>query len=83
MQFSLSRWLKEWGASISSERQQRSVARRLLGDNLRAEAAPFSFPHCDGGEILKTAPIVYTANLVLAVVNMLEENEKYTTHACI
>jgi hypothetical protein len=72
----LRRWLKEWRVSVSSERQQRSVARRLLGDNLVAEAALFSFPHPECGEQLKAAPLVYVPNLTLAVVNMLEEKEK-------
>jgi hypothetical protein len=52
--------------SVSSERQQRSVARRLLGDNLVAEAALFSFPHPECGEQLKAAPLVYVPNLTLA-----------------
>ena len=44
----------------------RKEARELKGDTLKAELAPFSFKHKDGGEVVKEAAIAYIPNLWIA-----------------
>ena len=70
------RWLKSSGVSLSSERKQRQIAQKQVGDNLEAETAPFSFTLASGGEELRAAAHVFIPNLVQKVVQLLEENEK-------
>ena len=41
--------------AIDSEKKIRKEAN---GDNVKAELAPFSFKHRDGGEVIQEAPMV-------------------------
>ena len=68
------RWLGSWGVGIASEKKMRAEATELVGDNLSAELAPFSFPHKDGGEIIQTAPYAYIPNLWDKVKDLLDQN---------
>ena len=71
------RWLKSSGVSLSSEKKQRKVANEQVGDNLKAETAPFSFNLTSGGEELRAAAHVFIPNLVQKVVQLLEQNERF------
>ncbi len=71
------RWLKACGIVIPSEKKQRLLSHELLGDNLEAEAAPFSFPLKHGGEDIRPAPLVYVTDLAAKVLQLLEQNERY------
>jgi hypothetical protein len=71
------RWLKEWGVSLSSEKRQRVVAKRIIGDNLEAEAVPFSFPLKKGGEEIRAAALCFVPELLDKVVDLLEDNDRY------
>ena len=71
------RWLNEWGISLASERQQRALAGKVIGNNLEAEAVPFSFPLKSGGEEIRPAALAYIPNLPAKVFNLLQENEEY------
>lgn len=70
------RWLSKWGIGIASEKKMRHEARELVGDNLCAELAPFSFPHkeADGGEIIKHVPCAYVPNLWEKIKGLLDQN---------
>ena len=73
----MNRWLSSSEISLSSERKQRKLAEELVGENLDAETAPFSFTLASGGEELRVAAHIFIPNLVEKVVQMLEQNEKY------
>ena len=68
------RWLDLWGVGIASEKEMRKEARELTGDNLKAELAPFSFKHKDGGEVVKEAAIAYIPNLWMKISDLLDQN---------
>jgi hypothetical protein len=72
------RWLKEWGIALSSERQQRKCGKELLGDNLAAEAVPFSFPLKMGGEEIRAAPMAYTPDLIAKILACLKRTASKT-----
>ena len=76
------RWLKEWGVSLSSEKKQRVVAREIIGENLEAEAVPFTFSLKRGGEEIRAAALCYVPELLDKVVSLLEENDKYVYRLC-
>ena len=63
------RWLKDWGIALSSERQQRKRGKELVGENIAAEAVPFTFPLKSGGEEIRAAPMVYTPDLLEKIFN--------------
>lgn len=52
----------------------RLEAAELVGDNLFAELAPFSFPHKDGGEVIRNVPCAYIPNLWEKVRALLDQN---------
>lgn len=70
------RWLREYRIALSSERKQRKRAEVMVGDNLEAEAVPFTFSLASGGEEIRAAPIVYVPDLVEKVFALLQENEE-------
>ena len=72
------RWLKSSGVSLSSERKQRKIAKEQVGDNLDIETAPFSFNLTGGGEEIRAAAHAFIPNLVEKVIQLLEQNEKYS-----
>ena len=53
--------MSKWGIDVASEKRMKKVASELIGDNLEAELAPMSFSHKDRGDVIKDAPIVYSA----------------------
>ena len=54
----------------------RHISSQIVGDNLKGEIAPFSFPIPSGGKEIKGAPLVYIPQLVDKVVQLLEGNER-------
>ncbi len=62
--------------SLSSEKRQTVVARKLIGDNLEAEAVPLTFTLKKGGEEIRVAALCYVPELLDKVVSLLDENDK-------
>ena len=63
--------------SIASERQQRKLARGIVGDNLKAERAPFIFSTERNKEEVREVPFVYRPNLIAAIADLVEKHERY------
>ena len=59
--------------SITGERKQRSLAKGIVGENLKAERAPFS---CDKDEF-REVPFVYRPNLIEAIADTVDQHEGY------
>ena len=59
--------------SITSEHKQRSLAKRIVGENFKAERAPFS---CDKHEF-QVVPFVYRPNLIAAIADTVDQHEGY------
>ena len=74
----VTRWLRSSGISLSSERKQRILAKEQVGDNLDTEVAPFLFSLTGGGEEIRAAAHAFIPNLVEKVIQLLEQNEKYS-----
>ena len=51
------------------------ISTQIVGDNLKGEIAPFSFPLPSGGEE-RGAPLVYIPHLVDKVAQLLNGNER-------
>ena len=68
------RWLDMWGVAVDSEKEMRKEAKLLIGDNLKAQLAPFSFKHRDGGEFIQEAPMVYIPNLWMKIKDQMDQN---------
>ena len=54
----------------------RAAAKEMIGNNLVAESAPFTFSLKGGGLEVRAAPYVYVPNLETKVVQLLEKNER-------
>ena len=50
----------------------RQISCQIVGDNLKVEIAPFSFPLPSGGEEVKGSPLVCIPHLVDMVVHLLK-----------
>ena len=74
--------MKAWKINLESEAKERTLATKLVGPNLKAESVPFSFS-LDGGaaEEIRKAPMAYIPDLVGKVTQLLEQNDKYSTHS--
>eukprot|EP00731_Ephydatia_muelleri_P019402 Em0012g227a len=72
----LRRWLKSSGICLAGEERMCQISCLIVGDNLKGEIAPFSFPLPSGGEEVKGSPLVYIPHLVDMVVHLLDENER-------
>ena len=70
------RWLKASGISLAGEERMRHISSQIVGENLKGEIAPFSFPLPSGGEEIKGAPLVYIPHLVDKVVQLIDGNER-------
>lgn len=66
--------MNKWGISMASEKKMRQEATNLVGDNLIAEMAPFSFAHQDGGEIIEHAAVAYIPNLWEKFKDLLDQS---------
>ena len=67
------RWLKASGVSIACEEKMRDIARSTLGDNLKGEIAPFSFPILlahSGGIEMRGMPHVFMPDLIKKVTQL-------------
>ena len=67
---------------MDSEKRMRTRAKELVGSDLQAEAAPFSFPLPEGGEEIRSAPFTYILDLGRRIQMLLDENERYTLLTC-
>ena len=67
---------------MASEKRMRTRAKELVGSDLQAEAAPFSFPLPEGGEAICSAPFAYILDLGRRIQMLLDENERYTLLTC-
>ncbi len=67
------RWFKAFNISITSERKQRSLANGIIGENLKAERAPFSSDKDD----IRVVPFVYRPNLIRAIADTVDQHERY------
>ncbi|KAL5491484.1 hypothetical protein EMCRGX_G016781 [Ephydatia muelleri] len=73
----LRRWLKASNVSLACEERMRHVgSKRIVGDNIQGELAPFSFTLTSGGEELRAAPLVFIPNLIQKVTQLLDENHR-------
>ena len=54
----------------------RHISSHIVGDNLKGEVAPFTFPLPSGGDEINGAPLVYISHLVDKVIQFLNENER-------
>ena len=66
------RWFKSLNVSIASERQQRRLAKGIVGDNLVAERAPFTFSSDRSKEEIREVTSCYRPNLITAIVDTHE-----------
>ena len=73
------RWFKSLNVSITSERQQRTLAKGIVGTNLIAERAPFMFSSERKKEEIQDIPFVYRLNLISAIADVVAKNERYKT----
>ena len=67
--------VEQAGVYLGSERKQRALSNKLVGDHLEVELAPFSFQLSNGGEELRGAAFAYTPSVTRKVVQLLEQNE--------
>lgn len=73
----MKRWLKAWGIKLASEKSLREKSLEQIGNALEGELVPFCFPLRSGID-LRPAPLVYIPDLVRKVINMVEQNERYS-----
>jgi len=71
------RWFKSLNVSIASERQQRKLAKELVGSNITAERAPFTFSSEKNKEEIREVPFVYRPNLIRAIADLVDKHERY------
>ena len=62
------------GVKLASEKKMRVEAEKLVGKNLESEMVPFSFPHRDGGQVIKVAPFAFIPSLWDKMQDLLEQN---------
>ena len=71
------RWLKSLNISMASERQQRKLAKEVVGGNIRAELAPFTFTIEKRRDEVREVPFVYRPNLMGAIGDLFAKHERY------
>ncbi len=69
------RWFKSLNITIPGEKQQRTMASSIVGENLIAERGAFSFTRDNGGEEIRAAPFVYVPNLIAKVADIINQHE--------
>ena len=57
--------------SLASERRQRTLAKKAVGENIVVEVVPFTFSAAGGGVEIREAPFVYVPNLIARVADTL------------
>ncbi len=70
------RWFKSLNISIASEKQQRKLATGIVGDNLVAERAPFTFSPDKSKEEIREVPFCYRPNFIAAIADTVERHER-------
>eukprot|EP00731_Ephydatia_muelleri_P012033 Em0006g927a len=69
-------WLKGSGICLASERKQRQLAAALVGDNLDAEIAPFTFLTASRNEEIRGAPHAFIPRLQHSVFDLFKDNAR-------
>ena len=70
------RWLRMWGLTMEGEGRQRKVLQGMVGDKVKGEAVPFTFPGPrNTGEEVSSAALVYLESLEHHLLQLLEENK--------
>ena len=69
-------WLKASNVSLACEERIHHVSKRIMGDNIQGEMAPFSFTLISDEEQLRTSPFVFIPNLIQKVTQLLDENHR-------
>ena len=70
------RWLKTFRVHLASEKEQRSLAQDIIGDNMEAEKGAFLFSSEGGEEVIREVPFAYVPNIVRKVADLLTHNER-------
>ena len=70
------RWFLKCNVSIASEMKMRKRPAEMIGDNLKVEPVPLTFPLREGGEEVKLRPYAYIPDLWIQIVQLLESNER-------
>ncbi len=78
-QIYIRRWFKSFNVSIASERQQRKIAKEIVGENLIAERGAFSFCEQNKDEVVREVPFVYCPNLIAAIAEIVDKHDRYYT----
>ena len=79
MTITIHRWFSACNVAIASESKMRKRAAEIIGDNLTVEKVALTFSLKDGGgEEVKLRPFGYITDLWTQIVQLLEENERYT-----
>ena len=71
------RWLAEAGVRIASEKKQRLLSKQLITTEIKAQAAPFTFPLKGGGEEVKLSPMAYIPHLADKVFELLDQHARF------
>ncbi len=69
--------MKSLGVAFASEKRMRERANCFIGDNLRTELAPMSFPLKTGGDVIKNVPLSVIPHLWSKINDLLDQNERY------
>jgi len=69
--------LKSLNVSIASECQQWTLAKEIVGTNLIAERAPFTFSSEKNKEEIRDILFVYRPNLFCAIADVVDKCEMY------
>ena len=69
--------MKAWRISLESEAKERTLAKELVGPNIKSENVAFSFL-IDGGpeEEIKKVPMAYVPDLVGKAKQLLEQSDR-------
>ena len=69
--------MKTFHVTFGSERQQRGLAKEIVGENLVAEMGAFTVSAKGGGEEIQEVPFVYVPNLIKKATDIIEAHRRY------
>ena len=61
---------------LACEERMRQASKRIVGDKIQGELAPFSFTLTSGGEKQQATPLVFISNLIQKVTQLLDGNHR-------
>ncbi len=62
---------------MASERQQHKLAKEVVGENIRAERAPFTVSIDKTRDEVREVSFVYRPNLISAIADLFAKHERY------